>query len=314
MMSVTRCTEATISCMVVPACSTRADPSATRSTESSIKVLISLAAFEERWARVRTSLATTAKPRPCSPARAASTAALSARMLVWKAMPSMTLMMSAILRDEASMPFIFSETWLASAPPCEATEAAPAASWLAWRACSAFCLTVEVSSSIDAAVSSRLAACCSVRRDRSSLPAAISAAAPLMLTAAVWIRATMAASCSVVALASSRMVANTPWNWPCMRAVRSPAAIAFNSVDSACRLPSAVAINWLRLSTIRRKSYWKRSASPRTLKSPAAAAPARCLISVFIAVRLRLTVSMVSVSTAFSPGSRSMSSDRSPMA
>jgi len=40
-------------------------------------------------------LATTAKPRPCSPARAASTAALSARMLVWKAMPSITPMMSA---------------------------------------------------------------------------------------------------------------------------------------------------------------------------------------------------------------------------
>ncbi len=243
MMSVTRCTEATISCMVVPACSTRAEPSATRSTESSIKVLISLAAFDERWARVRTSLATTAKPRPCSPARAASTAAFKARMLVWKAMPSMTEMMSAILRDEVSMPLILSETWLASVPPCEATAAAPAANWLACRACSAFCLTVEVSSSIDAAVSSRLAACCSVRRARSSLPAAISAAAPLMLIAAVWIRVTIAANCSAVVLASSRMVANTPWKSPCMRAVRSPAAIACSNVDSACRLPSAVAIN-----------------------------------------------------------------------
>src|SRR5260370_32135975 len=46
--------------------------------------LISLAAVPERWASARTSLATTAKPRPCSPARAASTAALSARILVWK--------------------------------------------------------------------------------------------------------------------------------------------------------------------------------------------------------------------------------------
>ncbi|TGU15459.1 hypothetical protein EN796_033205, partial [Mesorhizobium sp. M2D.F.Ca.ET.153.01.1.1] len=42
---------------------------------------------------------------------------------------------------------------------------------------SAFCFTVEVSSSIEAAVSSRLAACCSVRRDRSLLPEAISPAA-----------------------------------------------------------------------------------------------------------------------------------------
>ena len=54
-----------------------------------------------RCARLRTSLATTAKPRPCSPARAASTAALSARILVWKAMPSMTAMMSTIFAAEA---------------------------------------------------------------------------------------------------------------------------------------------------------------------------------------------------------------------
>ncbi len=110
MMSVTRCTEATISCMVLPAWSTRAEPSATRPTESSISPLISLAALAERWARVRTSLATTAKPRPCSPARAASTAALSARILVWKAMPSITLMMSAIFLDEASMPLMVCTT------------------------------------------------------------------------------------------------------------------------------------------------------------------------------------------------------------
>jgi hypothetical protein len=49
----------------------------------------------------------------------------------------------------------------------------PSASWLAWRALSAFCLTVEVSSSIDDAVSSSELACCSVREDRSWLPAAI---------------------------------------------------------------------------------------------------------------------------------------------
>ena len=62
-------------------------------------VLISLAASALRCARLRTSAATTAKPRPCSPARAASTAAFSARMLVWNAMPSMTPMMSAIFLE-----------------------------------------------------------------------------------------------------------------------------------------------------------------------------------------------------------------------
>ena len=42
------------------------------------------------------------------------------------------------------------------------------------RAVSAFCFTVAVSSSIDAAVCSRLDACSSVRCDRSALPLAIS--------------------------------------------------------------------------------------------------------------------------------------------
>jgi methyl-accepting chemotaxis protein len=97
MMSVTRRTLVTISSIVAPASCTRRLPSPTLSTESPINALISFAAAAERWARLRTSEATTAKPRPCSPARAASTAAFSARILVWKAMPSMTPMMSTIL-------------------------------------------------------------------------------------------------------------------------------------------------------------------------------------------------------------------------
>ncbi len=211
MMSVTRCTEATISPMVAPALCTSAEPSLTLPTESSIRPLISFAAAAERWARVRTSLATTAKPRPCSPARAASTAAFSARMLVWKAMPSMTEMISAIFFDEASMADMVVTTWPTTSPPCEATPCAPMASWLAWRACSAFWRTVEVSSSIEAAVSSRLAACCSVRRDRSLLPEAISPAAELIARLDCLMRVTISLSCAAVALASSRIRANTPW-------------------------------------------------------------------------------------------------------
>ena len=68
--------------------------------ESSMLVVVSRAAWAQRWARARTSSATTAKPAPASPARAASTAALSARMLVWKAISSMVLMIFAKLSEE----------------------------------------------------------------------------------------------------------------------------------------------------------------------------------------------------------------------
>ena len=60
---------------------------------------ISLAADKVRCDRLRTSVATTAKPRPCSPARAASTAAFSARMLVWNAMESISCVISLMRPD-----------------------------------------------------------------------------------------------------------------------------------------------------------------------------------------------------------------------
>ncbi len=158
-----------------------------------ISVLTSLAASADRPAKLRTSLATTAKPRPCSPARAASTAAFSARMSVWNAMPSMTLMMSAIFLELSLMPFIVLTTWPTTAPPWMATVDAPSASWLACLALSAFCLTVAPSCSIDAAVSSRALACCSVRWLRSWLPWAISALALATLSALLRTRDTVVA-------------------------------------------------------------------------------------------------------------------------
>src|SRR5207253_1254472 len=82
-------------------------------------------------------------------ARAASTAAFSARILVWNAMPSMTEMMSTILRDDVLMAPIVSTTCATTAPPLRATSDAVAARPLAWRALSAFCLTVDVISSIE---------------------------------------------------------------------------------------------------------------------------------------------------------------------
>jgi hypothetical protein len=50
--------------------------------EPSISSVVSFAALADLAARFRTSSATTAKPLPCCPALAASTAAFSARILV----------------------------------------------------------------------------------------------------------------------------------------------------------------------------------------------------------------------------------------
>ncbi len=81
--------------------------------------------------------------------------------------------MSAILLLLSLMPRMVSTTWLTTSPPCTATVEALCANWLAWRALSAFCLTVEESSSMLAAVSSRALAWLSVRALRSWLPWAI---------------------------------------------------------------------------------------------------------------------------------------------
>ena len=62
-------------------------------------------------ARFRTSSATTAKPLPAAPALAASTAAFRARMLVWKAMSSMVLMMPPIWLEDSSMFLVAAVSW-----------------------------------------------------------------------------------------------------------------------------------------------------------------------------------------------------------
>ena len=130
--------------------------------------LISLAAWAERWASARTSEATTAKPRPASPARAASTPALRARRLVWKAISSITPMMWVICCADLAMPSIAVTASRTTYAPFLASPSAAATTSRACEAASAALLTVWVISVSAAAVSSRLEACCSVRRDRSS--------------------------------------------------------------------------------------------------------------------------------------------------
>ncbi len=164
---------------------------------------MSLAACDERCARLRTSEATTAKPRPASPARAASTAALSASRLVWRAISSITEMMSEILRDDSSIPAIAVTASATTVSPRPAISRASWVSALARCAFSAFCFTVAAISSIEAEVSSRLAACSSVRCDRSVVAVEISAAALEISVEDVAIRCTVSCNCVIALLKSS---------------------------------------------------------------------------------------------------------------
>jgi hypothetical protein len=116
------------------------------------------------WASARTSVATTAKPLPADPARAASTDALRARRFVWNAIPSITDTISPI-RVEATRMSPIAPTADATTRPASSTRpVAFVANWLAWAAPSAEDLAVAEISSIAAEVSSSEAACCSARR------------------------------------------------------------------------------------------------------------------------------------------------------
>src|SRR6185369_2431091 len=167
-------TSATTPRMRSPTSATVRAPTATLSAESSMSALISLAAVAERCASERTSAATTAKPRPCSAARAASTAALSARMLVWNAIASMTEMMSLMRALESEMSDIVFTRPSTDSPPCSTAARALAATSAACLDFSLLSATVTAMSSMALAVCCRLEEASSVREDRSALPCAIS--------------------------------------------------------------------------------------------------------------------------------------------
>jgi methyl-accepting chemotaxis protein III, ribose and galactose sensor receptor len=107
------------------------DPRSINLTDSLIKPSISFAAWALRLASVRTSLATTANPRPCSPARAASTAAFSARIFVWKAILLMTAVISEIFFELVEIAPIVFTTPETVCPPSLALIEASCASLLA---------------------------------------------------------------------------------------------------------------------------------------------------------------------------------------
>ncbi|OPZ59246.1 MAG: hypothetical protein BWY87_01100 [Deltaproteobacteria bacterium ADurb.Bin510] len=206
---------------------TTALPVSTRMTAVSISSLISCDAAAERLASARTSSATTAKPLPCSPARAASTAAFKASRLVWKATSLTVAVISRIWLAAwvmASMAVAISRErvtfWLTRSM-------APAALRRPSSALPAAALIELVISSMVAAISSTLAACsvalwasCSELLLTSALPAETSSAVRRM-------RPTNVSSCpdiSCMALASwpissSCSISSLPRRSPCATAL-----------------------------------------------------------------------------------------------
>ena len=195
---------------LVAALATRLDPPLTSSALCSISAFTSLEACAADCARRRTSTATTAKPLPASPARAASTDALSASKLVWKAMSSIMPMILEILPDEL---VIFSIASVASAitcPPSSAVRVTTLERWLASCARSALLSTVVANCSMAAEVSSIVAACLVVRSDRSLAPERISLVAVLRVPEVARNCPTTSLSFSATALVSDLSCARAP--------------------------------------------------------------------------------------------------------
>jgi hypothetical protein len=189
--------------------------------------LISFAADAARWDRARTSEATTAKPRPCSPALAASTAAFSASRLVWNEISSITRVISVARRELSSIRPIVRASSIIPAAASVALCVAAAARLVALRQLWAFWPMVAVSSSMPAAEVSSVAACSSVRLARSAVSpeALVAACAIASALARTWL--TMSSRfCFMRSMPASRgarsppFAARRPARW-----LRSPLAI-----------------------------------------------------------------------------------------
>ncbi|OEZ57617.1 hypothetical protein JAB2_49860 [Janthinobacterium sp. HH100] len=139
-------------------------------------------------------------------------------------MPSITPMMSTIFFADSLIELIVSTTCDTTEPPFRATSDAVAASLFASRALSAFCFTVEVSSSIADAVFSSALACISVRDDRSILPSAISREAVPMVSVPTRTWPTMPTRLLRISfISASRLELSDGWVW--MPIDRSPLAM-----------------------------------------------------------------------------------------
>ena len=196
-----------IACIV---CSTIALPAFTSSIHFSINSLVVTADCALSAANFPIWSATTAKPRPASPALAASIEAFRDNRLVWEAISSMATMISAISLDVASIRFIASvnlsiSSRLFSASLAEAE--IPSAAFLATDALlaemSVTCLIVPASSSI--------AQACPVAPSAKSWALAANWSAPAFTcseTILIWTSISLVCSCSN--RIESKSVPNTP--------------------------------------------------------------------------------------------------------
>ena len=159
MMISLSCTTFEISSMAFAVSSTVFAPEFTFSMESSIRAEVSFAASALLAARLLTSSATTAKPFPASPALAASTAAFSARMLVWKAMSSMVLMILEIFSEDLLISCMAVMVSCICTLPRLTSSIAWTTRLAAELACSAFCFVFSAISSMEAVICWMALAC-----------------------------------------------------------------------------------------------------------------------------------------------------------
>ena len=280
--------EATTVSSLAAASETSSEPDFTSLALCSISALTSEDALAADWARRRTSTATTANPLPASPARAASTEALSARRFVWKAMSSITPMMLEILADDAVICSMARVVSAITAPPCSAVCVMTPAWLLAASALLALPATVCASCSTAAEVSSMVAACLPVRSERSLAPDRISPVATLRLPDVDLSCRTMSARLSATALVSALSCAKAPWKLPLKRLLRSIFASAVSTAPVSVRPLSTVPTSVLTLWASAVSSRSAKLAVTRREKSPAMAASttlpnSRCIVCIIAA-------------------------------
>ena len=155
---------------------------------AAMRWVMSSVAFAAWVARLFTSLATTAKPRPASPARAASMVALSASRLVWLAMLSITDRNSPICSDAlcrsarldelscavAAISAMQRDTSSIARNPC-ATASLVASAWRAALSLLLAICSTEVTSSVAAAeIAWPLSRALRVLREKVAMPMATS--------------------------------------------------------------------------------------------------------------------------------------------